>query len=331
MQFPAQEKPPVGLVFDSDMGAAIDTALALAMLYGFDGKGEARVASVSVTKSSLQAAAFCEVVGRFYGSIGGFGKVLPVGLSIGGRKPEDTPMLSVPLARRNPEGKPVYENAIHKLNDTAEVPALIRNALTAQYDQNCIVVLAAPATDLAGLLAIPGAKDLIQQKVRFLSFAGGAFPDGPPEPHIQADIAAARKLLAEWPTPIVASGHEVGEAVLYPGSSIETDFAWSLAHPISDAYRAYKPMPYDTATPDMTAVLYAVRPQGAYFKLSPPGTIRVLDDGRTTFIPSAGGKHRYLISDPSQSERIVRTYVEMASAKPVPRQPGVRKKAVQKP
>jgi hypothetical protein len=173
MQFPGQGKPPVGIIFDSDMGANIDNALALALLYGFDGKNEARVVSVSVSKSNLRAAAFCEVVGRFYsgavsGAFGGFARTLPVGLSTDGKIPEDTPMLTVPLAKRNADGTPVYDSGIHKLNDTAEVSALIRNALTAQHDQNSIVVLAGPATNLVKVLDVPGAKELISQKVRIL-------------------------------------------------------------------------------------------------------------------------------------------------------------------
>jgi hypothetical protein len=57
-------------------------------------------------------------------------------------------------------------------------------------------------------------------------------------------------------------------------------------------------MPYDAPTWDMTAVLYAGRPQENYFKLSGAGTISVLDDGRTKFTPSAEGRHRYLITGP---------------------------------
>ena len=57
-------------------------------------------------------------------------------------------------------------------------------------------------------------------------------------------------------------------------------------------------MPYDAPVWAMNASLYAVRPQEGYFKVSEPGTVGVLDDGRTRFTPSAGGKHRYLISIP---------------------------------
>ncbi len=325
MQFPGQGKPPVGIVFDTDMGNGIDDALALALLYGFDGKNEARVVAVSVSKPNLKAAAFTEAVGRFYagavsGAFGGFGRTLPIGLATTGPMREDTPMLTVPLAKRNADGAPVYNHGIHKLNDTAEVRALIRNSLTAQHDQNAIVVLAGPATNLAALLELPGAKEIIARKVRFLSVMGGAYPDGEPEFNIKADIAAAKKLFAEWPTPLVASGYEVGAALLFPASSIEKDFAWSTAHPVVDAYRGNREKPYDTPTWDLTSVLYAVRPQEGYFKLSEPGAIRVLDNGRTEFTPSVEGKHRYLILEASQKERILKTLIEIASAKPVQRQ-----------
>lgn len=329
MQFFGQGKPPQGVIFDTDMGA-IDDALAMALLYGLDGKSECRVVSISVSKSNLKAAALCEAIGRFYagavsGAFGSFSRTLPVGLSTEGKMPEDTPMLTVPLAKMNPDGTPVYNHGIHRMLDTAEVPALIRNALTSQQDQNCVVVVTGPATNLAAVLRLPDAKNWIARKVKFLSIMGGAYPDGAPEFNIKTDIAAARKVFAEWPTPIVASGFELGEKLPYPASSIEKDFAWTPNHPVVDAYRAYEKMPYDTPTWDMTAVLHAVRPNEGYFKLSEPGTIAVLDDGRTMFTPSPQGKHRYLILDPAQKERILKTYIELTSAKPVPRVPRFRR------
>jgi inosine-uridine nucleoside N-ribohydrolase len=321
MQLQPRGKPPVGIVFDSDMGNSIDDALALAMLYGFDGKNEARVVSVSVSKSNLKAAAFCEVVGGFYaGGPSPFRRPLPVGLSLDGKMPEDTPLLTVTLSKKDAEGKPVYEHGIEKINDTADPAPLIRNALTAQHDDNAIVILVGPATNMAKVLDVPGARELIARKVRFLSVMGGAYPEGDPEFNIKTDIPAARKLFAEWPTPIVASGFEVGDKLLYPGSSIYSGFSWSPDHPVADAYRAQQQMPYDTPTWDMTAVLYAVRPKEGYFKLSDPGTITVSDDGRTKFTASPDGKHQYLILDPAQKERIISTFVEISSAKPVPRQ-----------
>src|SRR5207302_7014556 len=139
---------------------------------------------------------------------------------------------------------------------------------------------------------------------RFLSVMGGAYPDGKPEFNVKSDVAAAKKLFAEWPTPIVASGYEVGEALPFPSSSIEKDFAWAPNHPVVDAYRAYKSMPYDAPTWGMSSALYAARPQEGYFKPSDPGTIRVLDNDRTHYAASANGKHRYLLLEPAHKERI---------------------------
>jgi hypothetical protein len=138
-------------------------------------------------------------------------------------------------------------------------------------------------------------------------------------------------VLAEWPGSIVACGSEIGEALLYPASSIEKDFAWAPAHPVIDAYTANKPMPYDAPTWDMAAMLYAGRPNEGYFKLSEPGVIKIRDDAGTEFTASANGKHRYLILDPLQKDRIIKAYTELASAKPVPRRPRFLQQQQQEP
>jgi hypothetical protein len=137
---------------------------------------------------------------------------------------------------------------------------------------------------------------------------------------IQGDPPSARRLLAEWPARVVFAPPEIGDAFQFPGASIDANFAWAPAHPIVDAYRSYKTMPYDATATALAAVLYAVRPGEGYFKLSDPGTIAVLDDGRTKFTASAEGKHRYLIADPAQKERVLAAYVELASERPKPRQ-----------
>ena len=323
MQFP-KAKPSIGIVFDSAMGK-IDDALALAMLHGFEGKNEAHIAAIGLCTSDLKAAQFCDVVGLFYASATtGIARIFmhgtPIGLD-GGKPAGGSPMLDAPLAKIGADGKPVYATGIKSFNDTADVSTLIRNALTALDDQNAVVVLTGPATDLARLLDMNGLNELITQKVKLLCMAAGTFPDGPAEPNIKTDIAAARRVLAGWSVPIVAVGYEIGAELRFPAENIEKDFAWSTAHPVVDAYRAYRPMPYDAQSWAMAAMLYAVRPKENYFKLSEPGTIIVSDDGRTSFAASDKGHHRYLILDPEQKERIIRTYTEIASAKPVARKP----------
>ncbi len=324
MQLFDQGKPPLGVVFDCDMGSTVGDPLALALLYGLESKNEARVISVSVSNSNVNAAAYVDAVMRFYssapktGQFAGFSRTLPVGLG-GGKQLSDSPLFTEPLSKNNADGSPVYTRTIHNLNDTAEVSALIRNALTSQYDGNSVVVLTGPATNLAKALDLPGVKELISRKTRLLCVAGGAYPDGPADLNFKSDVAAAKKVFAEWPAPIVALGSETAVHFKFPAESIERDFGWSPAHPVVDAYRAYQPMPYDAPAGYMAAVLYAVHPQEGFFKLSSPGAITVSDDGKTKFTPLSGGRHRYLIFDPAQEEKLTKAFTELASAKPVVR------------
>jgi len=300
MQFGSgSAKPAIGVLFDSDVGNRIDSVLALALLYGFDAKNEARTVLVTTSKPNLKSAAFCDAIGKFYAA-GGFVRSLPVGMPERGPGGEDTPILKVAES---------YPNGIKKLNDTAEVGAVIRNAMTAQHDGNCMVILAGPATNLATALSVAGSKEWIEHKVKYLVVSG----------HLNADPAAAEKVLSEWPGQIVFVPAECGDLVSYPASSIEKDFSYTEHHPIVDAYKAFKPMPYDAPTLDMAAVLYGVRPQEGYFKVSESGKLTVAGDGSVKFAPGADGKHRMLSADPAQKERILKAYTELASAKPVPR------------
>jgi hypothetical protein len=82
---------------------------------------------------------------------------------------------------------------------------------------------------------------------------------------------------------------------------------------VADAYRAYQRMPYDRPTWDLTAVLYAVRPDWGYFSLSEPGAIRVDSQGATRFEPAAGGRQRYLITSPEQRVRVLEALETLAS------------------
>ena len=324
MQLSTQAKPPLGVIFDCDLGHSVDDVIALAVLYALDGKDEARLLAVSVSNPSLQAAAYSDAVGRFYagavsGAFNAIGRTLPVGLSQVG-KPMESPMITAPLGKKTPEGKPVYAHDINSIIDTADPTPLIRNALTAQRDDNIVIILGGPATGLVSMMSLPGAKDLITRKVKMLVFAGGGFPSGKADAHIQADVAAAKRLFAEWPTPIVAVGAEVAEQLSFPIASLDTDFTWSQAHPVVDAIRASgqtKDIPVLTPS----AALFAVRSEQGLFQRSAPGTIAVDDSGAVRFTAGAGGKHTYLSVDPAQREKVTKTIVELASAKPVVRAP----------
>jgi hypothetical protein len=271
MQAPSRQLR--ALLFDSAIEDNIGYVLALTMLLGYGAKGEARLTSLSVSRNNLRTAAFCDLMARF------FGTSLSIGMTEAGA-PETsvTPMLSAVLDRKTAEGKPLYPRNISRLNETADPVALIRNALSAQPDQNSTVVLSGPPVNLLGLLALPEGKDLVEKKVRMLVVGA----------------QSNAKQLADWASPVVVAGEDLGQTLKFPAESIDRDFAWATNHPLIDAYRAANAMPYDAASSAMAAVLYAAHPDDGYFKVS----------------------QQQLLADPDQKDRIVQAYRQAVSAKP---------------
>lgn len=320
MQFGEAGRPPQGVIYDSSFGESIDTVLALALLHGFEGKNQSRTVALSISKPNLKAAQVCDVIEKFYASAttglaAMFFQGLPIGLATDGKLSEDTPILTGTLDKKNE-----YSPRIQKLNDTAIPEVLMRNALTAQHDGNAVMVMAGPASNVAKVLALKDASSLIASKVKLLVMVGGDLENGKPDVNFSSNPAAMKRVLAEWPTPIVVVGREAGNQLLFPAASIEKDFAYAPNHPVAQAYRAARAMPYDAPTWSLIAALYAIRPGDGYFRLSDTGTLSITDDGKPQFQPSANGKHRYLLVDPAQKERVIKMFTEMASAKPVPRQ-----------
>ena len=220
-------------------------------------------------------------------------------------------MIRVPATRRNADGSFVYP---HRITDGARAPDavfVLRSVLEKQPDASVVFIQVGFSTNLARLLE--AAPDLVAHKVRLLSAMAGSFPRGDPEYNVKTDIPAARRVFRDWPSPIVFSGFEIGQALLFPAASIEHDFAWAANHPVAEAYRNYMPMPYDRPTWDLTAALYGVRADRGYFSISQPGTVDVDDEGRTVFTPNAKGTRRYLILEPEQKARVLEALILLAS------------------
>jgi hypothetical protein len=72
-------------------------------------------------------------------------------------------------------------------------------------------------------------------------------------------------------------------------------------------------MPYDRPTWDLTAVLYACRPDLEYFGLSEPGVAAVLPNGSVSFEARPDGRHRYLKLDEVQRARVYEAQIALAS------------------
>jgi inosine-uridine nucleoside N-ribohydrolase len=302
---------PVPVIFDTDMGNDIDDALALAMLYALESRGEIRLAAVTLTKDNRYAAEYVDLANHFYGR----GEI-PVGLVQKGKTPENANMIRMPAQRRGKNGQFVYPRRLVDGRKATPAVSVLRQALEKEADGSVIVIQVGFSTNLARLLEEPDGIALVSKKVKLLSAMAGQFPTGKPEYNVKTDLAAARAVFEKWPTPIVASGFEVGAAIKFPARSIENDFRYVEFHPIADAYRNYQKMPYDRETWDLTSVLYAARPDRGYFDLSEPGTIKVDNEGKTTLEPAANGKHRYLKVDAMQKARVLEAMIYLASQPP---------------
>jgi hypothetical protein len=258
----------------------------LALLLGNESRRDVRLTSLSVSRNNLKIAAFCDLMARFLGT-----PVPSIGVFEGGSRETTAPAMISTVLDKHAEGKPVYARGIEKWNDTADPVALIRNALTAQPDQNSTIVLAGPSVNLLGLLALPGSRELVQKKVRLLIAAPAA-----------GDASGFERLSAAWPTTVLVARETDHPWLRFPAGGIENDFVWAPNHPLVDAYRSAGVMPYDAPATALAAALYAIRPSESFFSLS----------------------DRRLIVDAAQKDRVLQIMRGFVSARPPEPRRGAR-------
>lgn len=345
---------PIRVIFDTDIWSDIDDALALAMLHALEDRGEVTLLAVTISTNYRWCASYVDLVNTFYGRqhvpIG----IVSGGMdleSISKRLPE----WFLPVTRytqrlseqKKNDGTSVYPHRLTAASAIPDATTLLRQTLAAQPDGSVVIVEVGYSTNLARLLDSPpdaisplDGCQLVARKVRLLVIMAGSFrqatandmakgngfPKQDPEFNLAVDIPSAKALFANWPTRIVATGIEVGLAMRYPPESILNDYEYVQDHPIAQTYRAFceerKAMgcsitcSHAHPTFDLTAVLYAARPERNYFSLSSSGRITVLDDGSSHFEEAQGGRHQYLILSEEQKGRTLEAMVMLASQPP---------------
>lgn len=317
---PAAE--PVPLVFDTDMGNDVDDAMALSMIHALQSRGECKLLAVTLTKDNEYACRFVDLLNTFFGR----GDV-PIGVVSGGVLPGEGKYLRQ-VATATDDGRLRYSHDLVNRADAPEAVKLLRKVLAAQPDGSVVMVQVGFSTNLAALLksapddASPlDGKALVKQKVRLLSTMAGAYTEQLKEKHfrefnIARDVPSAQTVFGEWPTPVVASGWEIGHAIQHPARSMQDDYGYVAHHPLREAYDYYRGLANDQPTYDLTSVLYAVRPDRGYFDLSPPGRIVVEDDGFTRFEPHPNGPHRHLMARPEQVAAVREAQAMLCSQPP---------------
>lgn len=310
----------IRVIFDTDIGADIDDALALAMLYNYMDLGWIDMMAVMSCKDNPYSPRYIDIMNSWYGY-----PDLPIGIVIDGVK-HDTSAYTRHVVEMKMDGKKLFDRSLQDGQELPVAVSLYRKLLSESPDSSIVIIAVGQSTNLARLVdsepdqysPLPGL-ELVSRKVDYLSIMAGNFLEGRPETNIFNDSASAARVLEAWPTEIWFSPYHVGMACPYPGESMISDFAKVDFHPLVEAYKSYQPMPYDRPTWDLTSVLFAVEKDSSYFTISPPGKVSLVFAPNfehhvvTHFTPNPLGKHRYLSVDEKQARRIQKRLIEMVS------------------
>jgi inosine-uridine nucleoside N-ribohydrolase len=343
----SERPPPVKIIFDTDMWGDIDDALALAMLHALQDRGEVNLLAITSSTQDPWIPPYISAVDTFYGH-----GTIPIGMVRNGVTATEVMRLFPATAHltnytqyvsqlRTSSGALLFPRALADGSKVPEAVALLRKTLAAQPDRSVVIVQVGFSTNLARLLeskpdaASPlGGRDLVERKVRLLSVMAGRYADrdgkplATPEPewNLIFDVPSAQRLFADWPTPAVVSGFEIGKSMLFKGTDIDSKFAYVRNHLIALTYRHADPLFRTKDTPpgelhnrstfDLTAVLYAARPSDNYFSLSEPGTIAIEPDGSSRFTPSKNGRRRYFLMNDLQRAKALEAMTMLASQPP---------------
>jgi inosine-uridine nucleoside N-ribohydrolase len=310
----------IPLIFDTDIGNDCDDVLAMGMIHSLQSRGLCELLAVTITKDHDQCAPFVDAINTFYSR----GEI-PIGVCRSGITPQQSRFTLMVGSKDGEQDR--YPHDLRSGKDAPDAVSVLRKTLAAQADGSVVIIQVGFSTNLANLLKSPPddispmpGRELAAKKVRLVSAMAGAFAPINGQPHLEynvvEDIPSAKALAAEWPTPIVYSGFEIGLAVPYPATSIEQDYNYVAHHPLKESYVLYEPPPHNRPTWDLTSVLYAVQPDRGFFGLSAPGTVTVDDKGLTTFAPVESGLHRYLTLTTEQQIRVTEALVQLSSEPP---------------
>jgi purine nucleosidase len=316
-----EPRPPVPLIFDTDICGDCDDVLALGMIHSFQSRGACRLLAVTVSANNDLAAPFVDAINTFYGR----GQI-PIGVV--GKEGVVAASRFLPLAEQRDGGQLRFPHDLASGRSAPDATSVLRAALAGEADGSVVIAQVGFSTNLARLLDSPADKlsplsglELVRKKVKLLSLMAGAFRpiEGKArfqEYNVVQDAPSCRALAARWPSQIVWSGFEIGIALPYPAVSIERDYAYVAHHPVAEAYIRYIPPPHERPTWDLTSVLYAVHPDRDYFNVSEPGVVTIEPDGSSRFEARRDGRQRYLILRPDQIPRIREAEVQLSSQPP---------------
>jgi hypothetical protein len=293
---------PAKILLDVDLAEDVDDAGALATLHALADRGEASILGVLVSSKNEWVVPCLDAINTWYGR-----PDLPIGYGrghqYGYRNPKDPDRDTT--SRYAEAVAKAFPHDLKRSSDAPDASLLCRRLLSAEADRSVTIVTVGFLTNLRNLLdsrpdeysKLDG-EALVKQKVKQWVcmggiFPDGRFPDGQGEYNLMWDTAASVRAINDWPTPVVFSGFGIGAAIKVGARLGQTP----ERNPVRACYQHYNGLNNREAW-DQTAVLYAVRGAGNYWKLSEPGFCLMharVSHGYNEWIPAPQKQHRFLI------------------------------------
>lgn len=288
------DKPLV--LFDTDLGNDIDDVLALQMVFNYEKAGLIDLGAITISKCNPHSISCVDGFCRYNGYYD-----LPLGYAYNGVTPEDHNYL-IPTLEAEYDGRKLLNPVRGIGEDIPEGYIELRRQLSRVKDSSAVIIAVGPLTNISRLLQsgpdgiseLDGV-ELVRRKVRQISIMSGEMNSTFPEWNLIMDLPASKVVYEKCPVPLIVSGFEVGDKILYPHESILNDFGTPEASPLCVAYMHYMPMPYDRQCWDLTSVFDALDADRSIYRHSPRGIIHIDEKGITSFEEKTDGLHSYLI------------------------------------
>lgn len=306
-------RPPVSIIFDTDVDQDCDDIGALFVLHGAVERGEARLLGTIGCTSSDAIAPCLDAINTWFGR-----PEIPVGtLKDAGFL--DHQGFGNEILRR-------YPRKFASGRDYPDAVKLYRRLLAEQPDGSVLVLAVGPLRNLANLLKSPpddlspmDGRALVAKKVRQLDVMGGNHPPSDAreaEWNFKQDPASAALVCSDWPTPILFNGD--GGSI---NSGRRVTYEMPEHNPLTMAYRLYPSAGFagDRLSWDPISSLVASRGAAPWYAEVNGGT-NVIDPatGINRWKPGVNGRHAYLVRKSSKDE-VEKALEEMLTAgKPRP-------------
>jgi len=286
-----QKHQAVSIIFDTDIAPDYDDVGAMALLHAFADAGEANILATISSNAFSTTAPTLSVLNTYFKKPG-----IPIGITktMLPNKNCSQQWAQVIIAK--------YPHALQSNDQAMDAVKLYRKILSSQPDASITIVSVGFFTNLAGLLNSTADEyskldglTLVKAKVkRLVSMAARIDKDGKSgyEFNVMVDPKASQKVFADWPTPIIISGFEIGEKILTGIRLINNKTIQNS--PVKDAFQIalnYDSNKIGRNSWDETAVLVAVRGIEPWFSFRKIN-LEIKDDGQDVVIP--GEKFTYL-------------------------------------